>query len=654
MAQPFLENLGSVPLFAGQRTHRVIVVDGSMSLNYARAGRSLFEDAREFADGYIRKARRGDVLSLVVMADPPRVVIGAPSPNLSEVRKEVADLRPRHGTVNLPATLAKVLEVLAASDVPQKEVLFLTDLQATTWRGGETVGEDLRRALTQLESRKASSIVVDLGEGVSQNHAVTDIALNTPVVVRGGPATIITATARNFGKSTERGIVARLLIDGRMGPQQTIDLPPGEDVAIGFPYSFEAPGDHVVEVRLDDDPQPVDNARRLVVPVRENIRVLLVDGDFRSEPFQAETDYLAQALNPASGSDKTPSLIRTDVIAESQLSRRDLAPYDAVVLCNLAQVNESELGALLAHLRRGGGLVIFTGDRVLPESYNRMLFAGGKGLLPAEIGEAVGEESAIAQSAFEFDPKGFVHPIVRPYEGTTDAVLAGLTGVKTWKYHRLKVPEGSGAAAALGFTSGDPAIVEAAHLRGRVYLVATSADAAWSSWPLHPSYPPMLEQIVLQSASGRLAQRNVRVGESLEQTLPAGGSSAPASVIEPDGRLVASKLEPEADASRFVFPETELAGTYVAKVGPPIAAEFRFAANTDPGESDLGRLDAAALREALPGWTFQIVDPRRGDDPESAGAVARRGELHRSLLYGVLALLLIESLLAFRLGQRRG
>src|ERR1041384_2938324 len=37
MAKPFLESLGAIPVLAGQRTHRVLVLDGSMSMAYAPA-----------------------------------------------------------------------------------------------------------------------------------------------------------------------------------------------------------------------------------------------------------------------------------------------------------------------------------------------------------------------------------------------------------------------------------------------------------------------------------------------------------------------------------------------------------------------------------------------------------------------------------------
>ena len=45
---------------------------------------------------------------------------------------------------------------------------------------------------------------------------------------------------------------------------------------------------------------------------------MLVDGHFKSEPFQAETDYLAQALAPAEGSPGQPGMIRAEVVTESR------------------------------------------------------------------------------------------------------------------------------------------------------------------------------------------------------------------------------------------------------------------------------------------------------------------------------------------------
>ena len=85
-------------------------------------------------------------------------------------------------------------------------------------------------------------------------------------------------------------------------------------------------------------------------------------------------------------------------------------------------------------------------------------------------------------------------------------------------------------------------------------------------------------------------------------------------------------------------------------IGPPLALESSFAANTDPAESNLAKLDRAALTEILPGWNFLYLNNPR-ELTEDASAVGRRGELHRPLLYGLLIMLLVESILAWRFGH---
>ena len=81
-------------------------------------------------------------------------------------------------------------------------------------------------------------------------------------------------------------------------------------------------------------------------------------------------------------------MIHTEVVAESQLSLRRGAGalHDAVIICNMAQFTESEVIALEDYLKQGGGVVFFGGDQVVPENYNRLLYADGHGLLPAAIG----------------------------------------------------------------------------------------------------------------------------------------------------------------------------------------------------------------------------------------------------------------------------
>ena len=446
------------------------------------------------------------------------------------------------------------------------------------------------------------------------------------------------------------GAKARLLVDGQLGPEGAAqDIAVGSDATFAFSPDFVTPGDHLLEVQIDDDPLMLDNRRRLAVPVREAVSVLLVDGHPKAESFQGETDYLAQALSPEVESPGMPATIRATVVAESELGRRELASFDAVVLCNVAQVTEAEVAVLDAYLKQGGGVVVFGGDQVVAENYNRLFHADGEGILPAALVGVVGDAKA-QKGAFDFDPLGFRHPIVSAFAGAEANVIAGLTGAKTWQYLRLKLPEGSAAKVALGFDGGDPAVIESRRHRGTVIQVATSADPGWTTWPLHQSYPPIMQEIVLEAASGRLSERNVRVGQPLDQALPATAVGAPVVVTRPDDAKVPGQVAADGDVGSFHFEETELSGAYRARFGPPVGEEVLFAANPDAAESDPAKLDRVALAEAVPGWPFAYLTNWK-DLTDNATAVGRRGELHRPMLYALLAFLLIESTLAWRFGH---
>ncbi len=69
MAKPFLESFGAV--IAGQRTHKVIVVDGSLSMGYRSGESSRFDQAKRVATQIVKDARGATPISVIMMGDPP-------------------------------------------------------------------------------------------------------------------------------------------------------------------------------------------------------------------------------------------------------------------------------------------------------------------------------------------------------------------------------------------------------------------------------------------------------------------------------------------------------------------------------------------------------------------------------------------------------
>ena len=659
MAKPFLEAFGVIDLLAGQRRHWVLVLDGSMSMDYRVDDKPRFEQAKDVARRLVKDARQGDALSVVLMADPPRAVVGAPAFNKDAVLAEIEALRLPHGGTDLAASFQKIDEVLAQSTLPRKEVVFLTDLQTASWKRPDARGADsLKNAVAKLDARNARSQVIDLGAAGGRNRAVVDVALSPPIVTANNPV-VVRATIKNFGREPSGDFTAKLTVGDAVVDERPMRLGPDESETVAFrPSRFPAAGMSSVVVSIPDDALRVDDSRRLVVDVREAVEVLIVDGDRKSEAFRSEADFLAQALSPepdtaAQAVDgESTSPIHPVVVPEAQFSRTDLSGFDAVVLCNIASFTEAEANALDAYLKQGGGVVVFGGDQVRAESYNRLLFNDGKGLLPASIGPTVGDP-AKPELSYTFDPLRYKNPIVAEFDGQPPGVQASLTNVKTFRYHRLKLPKDSTASVALAFDDGDPAVIEAPRHRGRVVQIATSADRDWTSWPLHQSYPPVMEQIVLLAASGRSQERNVRVGQPLAQAFAPSAAGAEATVKRP-GNVPpgTTRLKPAGDVSLLDYADTDRSGVYAVSVGPPVAKTFDFAANPDPIESNPAKLDQSGLKEAVRGWNFLYDSDWRGLE-KNAGSVGRRGEMHRPMLWAVLILLIVESVLAWRFGHHR-
>ncbi len=648
VAEPLLER--GLAVVAGQRTHRMLVIDGSFSMGYRPTDKSRFDQAKELAARIVEESPRGDGFTLVLSGAPPRTVVRTPVFEPRDFLREIENLKLPHATSDLRATLEEVERVLtdARREQPRVQravIYFLSDLCRVGW----LPEHDSPAALAEIHERTkrlakaADLVVIDVGQEDAQNAAVTDLRTAEPfaTVNRELP---VEAVLKNFGRHPRLHQKVELWADGRQVRQQYVDLPPGEDVAVAFSdYRFESPGDHALEVRLESDQLDIDNHRYLSVPVKPAVQVLCVDGRPSGDPLRGATGYLATALAPP-GETSGQAAVHVEVVPESALLEAELAHYDCIFLADVAQFTANEAKVLDTYLQGGGGLVFFLGPQVVPERYNRELARKAEGreaILPAELGDL--DE----KPQHRLDPLDYAHPIVRDFRGQEKA---GLLNTPVGTHVRLMLPSQTKAKVALRLGNGDPLIVEQPVHRGRVILVATSADRRWTLMPIWPSYPALVQEILAFAVGGQLQQRNLLVGEAL-------GGSLWAAVGElllglPDGRQEKLRLAGQGDSSVWSYADTSTSGLYRAQFGTPVLRSDLFAVNVDPAESDLARLPPDALeKEIWPGIPF--VQQTRGEarGEPSSGHISPRNLLPQGLLYLALALLLLESLLARRFGH---
>jgi len=111
VAEPYFERIGLGAAAAG-RVHRVLAIDGSYSMGYRPGDQTRFDQAKQIARQIVEQSNQGDAFTLVLLASPPRVVVGTPSIAAGEVLAEIDALRRPDTTLDLPGSVAAVERLL--------------------------------------------------------------------------------------------------------------------------------------------------------------------------------------------------------------------------------------------------------------------------------------------------------------------------------------------------------------------------------------------------------------------------------------------------------------------------------------------------------------------------------------------------------------
>lgn len=689
------------------RTHRILVVDASLSLTAKSGDRTRFEILREQAEKAVRSANPGDGFTLVLLTAMAQVVVPGPSADPDKVVEELHALRSTHGTGDLAGGVAAVADILTRSPrtYPRKQVLLFTDLQRSAWAGLLPRDDGSIPDVWHKVRARADVAVVDIAGGDTENLAVSALTLTDPLPFVGVP-TAVTAAVENFGRTDRKRVRVELQL-GRPsanGPETTMfpveqrvieTIEAGKRVAVTFalegPSRFTEAGTHLLRVRLvDADDLPADDTRSLAVEVRNGLNVLLVNGKPTADPKRRATEYLSEAFAPAgrklAGNPVHPRTVGLSEFADPVLG--DLAGVDCVILCDVPTLSAAQVARLEAHLKRGGGVVIGLGPTAAEniEQYNRVLYADGTGILPGKLlgTEPAGRDSRSTDPGFRLAAVDMAYRVPPLAVFADDRFRAGLTSVPFAKFLRLDAPEGGVARRVLSFTPADgaedhdprreagteptptprprttdPAVVEWPRHRGRVVVFTSSFNRDWTEWPVLPTFLPFAHEL-LRFASANPDRHTARVGESLEEFLPANTVGLTATVTGPEGITYGVPVTAGDGAGVVRCADTTLSGLYRVSVG---GRRSLFAVNVPdsaPGggsESDLRRLDAATL---TPLGKIPIVT-----DPTDTGLAVAEPSLvsllprphgptiARWLLAVGLLALIAELWLAWRLGPGR-
>jgi len=687
------------------RTHRILVVDQSYTLTAkTEDGSQRIELLKEQAHAVLDRALPGDGFSLIVAGQTAQALIGEPVDDRQRVADEIDELLLPQGTADTAGAVRLAVDLAGKplGKYSRREVVFLTDLKRSGWSlPSAEAGPPAAGSLAEL-GRSADIVFLDVARADIANLAITGLTLADPLPMTAS-ANAVTITVSNHGNTD----VAEVPVELKLGRapregerlmlrdvgQKLVSIKARTSATVVLPLdqanSLRVPGDHVLWAKAGNDMLSLDNTRALAFTVRESFPILVVDGNTSANALDAPGEWVRQALQPTLPDGQPLSspfrVTRATPAMFADRFRIDLSKFDCVFLCDPAAVSVPDAARLEGYLQRGGRIVVSLGPNAATnrDELNRTLFAVGKGILPGEIGDAVraGKGEAFTLNA---DEESLKRPPLAAYRDDRERASIGLPPFH--QYLRLRIPPAAAVRTVLSFqrpssdpgtTARDPAVLEQVRGRGRVIVLTTTFNPEplgdgqfWSNWAPHPTFLPFLHETV-RHLLVETQRHDLAAGEVIEEPLPLALTSIKARLIRHDDAgdalLETVDVLSRGDAAQATFIATGTCGIY--RVATPSRADSLYAVNVPVqsavgrAEADLTRLSPAEIQAAAPESALQIVRDAseiltrgRGLVEAAAGdalPVLDGNDIARGFLFAVAILLIVELVLAWRMGSAR-
>ncbi len=662
IARPYVPASAILP-GSSSRVHRVMLLDNSLSMNARIAdGRTRFSAAYQYAVRLVDSFPQADAVSLVTLASPAEAVIAHAAYDRRFVREALAGIGPTQRATDTAGAAATALDILKGSKIAagNRAAYLISDFPTDVWESESPQNPtEAVRAVRQLADALLDSSVdlnlirVDAGSG--ENIAVTGLRPESHLIGVNVPLRIAVEVT-NFSESTVRDVALQVRRDGQIIRREQIPrLEAGSSFISSISTAFANAGTHALEARITSPSQNTledDDARYLSLEVRERSPVLLVDGRPGVKLLDGQAGFLATALSPNQVSalrrqgapvedgSATANLVFPKIITESEMEGESLSAYDVVALCNVGRLSPKEWEQLERFTSAGGGLLIFMGDQVSVDHYNRYGFAEGAGLMPGKIGRPIDLVSTTA-GATELKLDRQVHPIVAEFAAHP---TSGLFLARVVRYIPIEAEEHR-AETVLRYGNDAPALLASAFGKGRVLTWTTTANMEWTNLPAKGDYVAVMLNAVSHLVRPHGTHRNVLVGHTVIEPLTPAESSMPMRVTTEDGTALSPSLVAEDERLALSYGPIERAQLLTLTIG---AGSRVVSTNIDPAESDLKCIEDRKLIAALDRPVHLIKDlSATAEQP----AAARSTELASIALYAVMALLLGEIWLAMRFGS---
>lgn len=619
LSKPYASCTKQGPLVATGPQAAVLLIDNSLPSSYIVDGQSLLSRSIE------------DARNILIQLGPEAEIaivktVGTKGDELSRdhllLGSLLDDIEGSYEMASMQDALARSSQLLSSSGHSQKTVFVL----ATPTRQSFP---DILKSPGAPNIRFVSPLDNDATQ--LDNVALIDLLVRGNANI-GDRGVSINAKVQNFSAGPKT-VNLTLSIGAKVIAKGELSLQPGEIKKKRFSANLSEESRRAeISVTLDSDPLEADNQRFVVVDSREQVPILLINGDPHTIRHEDELYYLEAALRPGDRSDSGASIV---VSTPDALNETSLDGFDVIVLANVEPLSSEVVKKLAAWVRAGGGLWLSVGDKVSPSDYNErmgpLLAQELHTALDLQSGRKVSSGKALRLSKIETD-----HPIFSVfkkdapglYNASFDQVM--LLGTTTEVKERKVLAR---------YTNGAAALIETRKGKGRLLLFTSTLDRDWNDLAIHPGYLPFVQASTryLAAKPFQSGSRNVLVGSSVALKLVPGDTRLEVSGPEESRRVLEGDKVRDRKSARL--DALVLPGFYNIQSSDKNGIlqsrpQSSFVVNVDTAGSDLRLVDPASLEN-------QSAIANSGEQPSTF----RQVELWHGVAAGLLFFLMLESML---------
>jgi hypothetical protein len=243
------------------------------------------------------------------------------------------------------------------------------------------------------------------------------------------------------------------------------------------------------------------------------------------------------------------------------------------------------------------------------------------------------------------------HPVVAVLAGQRNPLVDAVRIERSWAVDRRHDPVREGVRRVLSLRTGQPLAVEKPFGEGLVVAVLTTAAPTWNNWARgNPSWVVVVLELESHLARTRRRAETLDVGDAVAVRLEPGVDEIDVDfLVPPEGDLVRQTAAVAGEALEARLPRADVPGIYEARWRRLDGGERQrlVAVNVDPAEGRLERIGRERLGRAMERLAFRYD---RADSLQAASGGLGGASLVKPLLLTVVAVLLLEQLLAYAAG----